>query len=125
MENGATAIVLLVHGSRDPGWYEPFKGLMDRIATVRPDVSVRVASLQFGEPGLLEALRVVAETGASRALIIPMFMSSGGHVQRDIPEQVAAVQAALPNLELVLTEAVGDMSVVREAMVTAIIAAGD
>lgn len=114
------AVILLVHGSRDPAWYEPFERLREAVAGSRGEVAVHLASLQFGAPDVASLAVSLAAEGVRSAVVIPLFMSSGGHVQRDIPEQLEAARSQAPGLTLTLTGAIGEMPDVRDAMVTAI-----
>jgi len=82
-------IVLLAHGSRDPRWRQPFERLRQQVAAASPH-EVVLAYLQHGTPTLEQVLVSVREAGAREAVVIPVFLSGGGHLLRDVPDVVAA-----------------------------------
>ena len=60
----------------------------------------------------LEALPEVAEEavrdGVSELRVLPLFISAGGHVERDIPEQASGIEREHPALAVELLPAVGE-----------------
>jgi len=68
---------------------------------------VRVAYLQFGEPGLASALDACAKDGAKRVIIHPYFLSSGVHVTKEIPAVIREAEKRHPEVEFVYTEPLG------------------
>lgn len=82
-------LILLAHGSRRPAWRRPFDALADRLG---PDV--HLAFLEGCPPTLSEAVGQAAAAGADAVAVLPVFWSSGGHVARDVPGEVAAAEAA-------------------------------
>lgn len=81
-------IVILAHGSRDARWREPFEEIRRRVAAQTTTRRVALAYLQFCEPTLEQVLTDCREAGGEEALVIPAFMSGGGHLLRDVPEAV-------------------------------------
>jgi sirohydrochlorin cobaltochelatase len=112
-------IVLCAHGSADDRWRQPLVELRDRLLARDSRRDVTLAYLRRGEPTLEQALRDCAARGARRALVVPVLMSSGGHLLRDVPEAIAAVAAALPELEVRCSGALGEEPEVLEAMASA------
>ena len=45
---------------------------------------VRAAYLQLSPPSLLEAVTAAAQGGFRRIAVLPLFISAGGHVMRDV-----------------------------------------
>ena len=46
--------------------------------------------------------------GVQQLKILPLFMAGGAHVDRDIPEQVTAVQERFPSLDLSVLPPIGE-----------------
>lgn len=115
-----TALVLVAHGSPDPAWLGPVERLAARLRARAPDVAVGVATLEHG-PVLTDIVAELAAGGAARVVVVPVFLSGGGrHMRRDVPELVARVQAARPDLAIELAgDALGDDPLVLDAMATA------
>ena len=68
---------------------------------------VKVAYLQFAEPGLSDAIRECVLDGAKRIIIHPYFLSSGVHVTKDIPEIIEEARDMYPDREFIYTEPLG------------------
>lgn len=109
-------LVLLSHGSRDVQWRRPFEGLARRIREAAPDQMVSMAYLQHCEPDLEQALGECQAAGARRVLVIPVFISSGGHILRDVPAQVARAAASFQQLEVTVGPVLGEQDEVLQAM---------
>ena len=112
-------LLLFAHGARDPRWAVPFEGVAERLRTGAPDVPVDLAFLEFMRPTLAEAGARLAAAGCSIIDIVPLFLGAGGHVRRDVPELVAALQAAHPAIAWRLHPAVGETGEVIAAMAAA------
>lgn len=112
----SAAIVLFGHGARDPEWARPMERVRDAVCAAAPDVAVELAFLEFMRPTLGEAIDALAEGGATRITVVPMFLAQGGHVKKDLPALLEAVRARHPRCEIGLVEAVGEAPGVVEAM---------
>jgi sirohydrochlorin cobaltochelatase len=55
--------------------------------------------------------------------IVPLFLGAGGHVRKDVPQLLAALQAAHPAVRFTLHKAVGQAPAVIGAMAQAAAAA--
>lgn len=71
------------------------------------DNCVKVAYLQFGEPGISDAIEDCIMDGARSIIIHPYFLSGGMHVTRDIPEIIEAAKEKYPGIEFIYTEPLG------------------
>lgn len=110
-------VVLFAHGSRDPEWARPFESIASRLPK---DFVVRVAYLEQMKPDLGEAIAALAAAGARSVRVVPLFLGTGGHVKKDLPQLVAAAAAHHPGLELVLDRPIGEQPEVIEAIAHAI-----
>lgn len=108
------ALIILAHGSRDARWRQPFEQLRGRLGE-----AVYLAYLQFTGPDLATALRQARADGASKAVVVPAFMSGGGHLLRDVPDEVARAAAQVDDLEVTCTGALAEEPEVLEGMVSA------
>jgi sirohydrochlorin cobaltochelatase len=103
-----TRLVLFAHGSGDSRWRAPFERLRDEVARRLGAERVRLAYMEFAPPTLLD---VAAEAVRDQVLglrLLPLFMAGGGHVDRDIPAQVAGVRQRFPELAVEVLPPVGD-----------------
>ena len=115
-----TAIILIAHGSPDPDWRRPIDGMADRLRE-QSSAEVLTAFLGFLEPDLGTAVADLAARGHTDILVLSAFLSPGGkHIKRDVPELVATVAAAHPDITLQLRPgALGAEPEVVEALAAA------
>jgi sirohydrochlorin ferrochelatase len=73
-------VVLAAHGSADPKFARVVDSLAAVVAALRPDANVAVGYLDHGTPTLRDVAGV-------EAVVVPVFLSSGVHVRRDLPAQ--------------------------------------
>jgi sirohydrochlorin cobaltochelatase len=114
-----TGLILFAHGARDPRWAEPFEAVAAQVRAQRPHVAVRLAFLEFMTPTLEQAGAELAASGCAAVQVLPMFLGAGGHVRKDLPKLLAAVQAAHPQMQVSLNTAVGELPSVVAAMAAA------
>jgi len=86
----APTLVVVAHGSRDPRTLNTVHKLLDRVREQRPDLPVRLGHIELNEPLLPDTL---ASLGTAEAVLVPLLLSRGYHVKRDIPEMAAASPA--------------------------------
>ncbi|MDH6584492.1 sirohydrochlorin ferrochelatase [Streptomyces sp. SAI-133] len=87
---GPPALVLVAHGSRDPRTLATVHQLLDQVRAQRPDLPVHLGHIELNEPLLPDTL---ASLGTAEAVLVPLLLSRGYHVKRDIPEMAAASPA--------------------------------
>src|SRR5829696_9289019 len=109
-------IVLFAHGSRDPGWAEPFRQIAQRVQSSRPEYPIALAFLEHMTPALEEAIRSLAERGASAITVFPLFMAQGGHLKQDLPRILDAIRAAHPHVPICMEDALGDVPEILDAV---------
>jgi precorrin-8X/cobalt-precorrin-8 methylmutase len=68
---------------------------------------VKVAYLQFAEPGIPETIKLCVERGAKKIILHPFFLSAGLHVTKDIPGMIEEARGRYPGVNFVYTEPLG------------------
>lgn len=111
-----SGLLLFAHGARDPEWAEPFRAIATRVAATRPDLSVKLAFLEFQAPALADAITELVADGHRSIRIAPLFMAQGGHLKHDVPKLLADIRARYPALQLELLPAIGDVAELRDAI---------
>lgn len=109
-------LLLFAHGARDPRWAEPFEAVVRRAQAGDPGVEVRLAFLELMTPSLPDAGAALAQAGCERVDIVPLFLGAGGHVRKDIPALVAALEQAWPQVQWRLQRAIGESPRLIDAM---------
>jgi len=84
------ALVVVAHGSRDPRTLSTVHTLLDLVRELRPGLPVRLGHIELNAPLLPDTL---ASLGTRDAVLVPLLLSRGYHVKRDIPEMAAAAPA--------------------------------
>lgn len=101
-----TSVILLGHGSMANGG----NAALAEVAEIIKDKSgldVTPAFLQFVEPSLTNAVEGAVTAGASKVVIMPYFLYLGNHVAQDIPEELDALRAKYPTVEMVMASHLG------------------
>jgi len=112
----AVRLVLLAHGSKQPQWAAPFDSVLRMLAPLPPGVEAEIAYLESMHPLLAEALERAGRDGCRQLRIVPLFLGAGGHLGRDIPQQVAQAQARFPDLRIDVAAAAGESAEVAAAL---------
>lgn len=94
----APALLTIAHGTRDPRGAEEMAVLLDLLAE-RLGVGVANGWIEdFSEPDPVTAARGLVDGGATALVTLPFLVLGAGHAKTDVPEGVAAVRAALPDV---------------------------
>lgn len=109
-------ILLFAHGARDPAWAGPFEAVATRLRLAAPGMPVQLAFLEFMAPTIQDAGAQLAAAGCAQVSIVPLFLGAGGHVRKDLPRLVEALNAAHPEVAWRLCPAVGEAAPVIAAM---------
>lgn len=119
--SGASALVLLAHGSPDPDWRHPIERLGERLRERQEEQLVFVGYMELSPPSLFDIAERFAELHVVRATVVPAFLSPGGrHIKRDLPALVERVAERHPDVEWrLLPGALGSDEGVIEALATA------
>src|SRR6516225_383538 len=87
-DQSGRALILFAHGSREPGWANPFEDLAERVRAAAPGRQVRLAFLELMHPDLAEAVADLAARGFGQICVVPIFLGPGGHLRRDLPRMI-------------------------------------
>ena len=102
------AVVLFGHGSRDPAWRAPMDAVARRIRELSPGTLVACAFLELQAPDFAAAIADLAQAGAQRITVLPMFLGVGKHAREDLPALVKAANATHPGLAIDVLPSVGE-----------------
>ncbi len=94
-----TAIITLGHGSRVNAANHEVEELVEKWKQQKQNkekLSFYTAFLQFGSPSLEETIRKAAQEGFQEIIIAPLFLTSGAHINKDIPEIVSHMKKQYP-----------------------------
>ena len=109
-------IVLFGHGSRNPEWAKPLHAIRAAILARAPAQPVSLAFLETMRPTLDEAIDDLVKSGATEIDIVPIFLATGGHIAKDLPQLAVAAMHRHPGIAISVAVPVGESSLVIEAM---------
>jgi sirohydrochlorin cobaltochelatase len=112
----SSAVILFAHGAREPEWAIPFEHVRDRLRA--GGLRVELAYLEIMKPSLQEAAKALAAEGAKAVTIVPLFLSQGKHLKRELPEMVATLERAHARVEFRVTPALGEEPEILAAITT-------
>ena len=126
VRDGVTAakfdgVILIAHGARDARWLEPFTRLSAELSRKLAPCRVALSFMEFAPPSLADAARELDRAGVARVLVVPIFLSGGGHVAQDIPALVAAERTRFPHVTFEVSGALGEEPEVVAAMAAAVV----
>ncbi|MFC1661623.1 NAD(P)-dependent oxidoreductase [Gemmatimonadota bacterium] len=101
-------LVLVAHGSRDPRWRASLEELTESVQASLGDEHVALAFMQFTGPSLGDIVGRAANGGVGRLRILPLFMASAGHVEKDIFPLVEELRARYPRVVMEVLTPVGE-----------------
>ncbi len=114
--NDKHALVLFAHGARDPRWAQPFMKLQSAAQQQLPGAEVELAFLELMEPRLPAVVDRLVADGCTCISVVPVFLGQGGHVLRDLPPMIEELRARHPQLQLSVSNAVGESPEVLQAI---------
>ena len=115
-----TAVILFAHGARDPEWARPLRQVQAVLSEAQPATHYALCFLEFMSPDLQQAAAECIAAGATRIVVVPLFIAQGGHLKRELPEMLAQLRSTWPQAEFTLTGPVGEHVLVIQAMAGAV-----
>lgn len=109
-------VLLFAHGARDPHWATPFQAIAAQLQAQAPALQVELAFLELMSPDLPTAAARLAERGCGLVTVVPLFLGSGGHVRRDLPQLLEQVARQHPLVRFRHTAAIGETDGVIRAI---------
>lgn len=101
------AIILLGHGSRKPDAGKDMERTAMGLQKKYGHALVKVCNVSLAKPYFPETLAACAAQGADEVLVIPYFLHLGVHLDKDIPELLAAEAMKFPQIKVVMGSHLG------------------
>ena len=99
----STGVVIFAHGSSIESANDAVRAVTARVASLGKFARIETAFLESGRPSLSEAVDRLINSGASRIVIAPYFLTLGLHLQRDLPRMVEGIRIQHPGVEVAVT----------------------
>jgi sirohydrochlorin cobaltochelatase len=117
-------LILIAHGSRDARWRNSVERVVDSLASDLGSGRVRLAYMDCTPPTLQDVAAEAVRDGVRHVRVLPLFLATEGHVERDIEPIVADVRKALHPLTVELLAPLGQQPEFREAIAGIVARAG-
>lgn len=108
--------ILFGHGSRDPAWRAAIDRVAERMRAIDPGCGVRCAFLELTKPDIQQVTSELIAEGATRIVVLPMFLGVGRHAREDLPLLVKDLAYKYPAIQFVLKPSVGEEPAVIELL---------
>ncbi len=99
-----TGLLIMAHGSPDPGANQPIQAIAERIRHDRRYAAVAVSFLDLNQPSIPAVIGSLVGQGIRRIIAVPFFLQLGGHVAKDLPAIIDAAQLRHPAATIRLAE---------------------
>lgn len=109
-------ILLFGHGSRSPEWARPFHAIRAVIAARAPAVPVALGFLEAMQPSFDDGIAELVAAGVSDVDVVPIFLATGGHIARDLPQLADAAMVRHPGIRIRIAAPAGESARVVDAM---------
>ncbi|MCY4052082.1 MAG: CbiX/SirB N-terminal domain-containing protein [Gammaproteobacteria bacterium] len=102
------ALLIVAHGSRNPNSNRETEALTEAIRNRELDYEVvEHAYLELAEPTIPSAAASLVERGVDSITLVPLFLASGNHVERDMPAIIDDLKNAYPNSHVTMKPHIG------------------
>jgi sirohydrochlorin ferrochelatase len=108
-------LLAVAHGTKDPRGLAAVEDLMALVASMRPELEVRLSWLDHAEP----TVRALAAAAVRPFVAVPLLLSTGYHVRSDIPKAVA-----MAPVEVTIAHRLGPHPLLVEALADRLTEAG-
>jgi sirohydrochlorin ferrochelatase len=96
-------IVVFAHGSRVEPANQAVRAVAAQLAELGALPHVEPAFLELGEPSLAGAVARLVEKGVTSVRVVPYFLTSGTHLERDLPRLINELVLKYKDLEITAT----------------------
>src|SRR5215472_11076048 len=110
------ALILFAHGSREPGWAEPFERVLAKVREAAAVSEVRLAFLELMHPSLPEAVNELVGQHVAEIWVVPIFLGLGGHLQRDLPRMIEQLRSQHRGVRIECAKPAGEQESVLDSI---------
>lgn len=107
-------VILLGHGSRLETANQGLKLVAEELDRSGYFLGVTPAFLQHAGPSLEEVFQKLAESGAERIVIMPLFLFEGVHTTLDIPSEINKIRLRHPHAQVIQASCLGPEPLLTE-----------
>lgn len=102
------ALLIVAHGSRNSNSNRETEALAEALRNRKhPFEIIEHAYLELAEPDIPSAVESLVERGYDAITLVPLFLASGNHVERDMPDILGKLIKKYPHVLFLMTEHIG------------------
>ena len=111
-----SALLAVVHGSRDSRAAPATEALLTVVGARRPGLAVAAGYLDFTDPDVQAAIDALVASGVREVVAVPMLLTRGFHSTFDVPRQLAEAAARHPGVRIVSSGVLGPDPLLLDAL---------
>ncbi|MFG2583205.1 sirohydrochlorin chelatase [Streptomyces malaysiensis] len=112
----APTLLIIAHGSRDPRHAATVDALRARVRSMRPELRVEAAFLEFNAPRVPQVLARLAAADATEVIALPLLLTRAFHAKTDIPAVLREATARHPRLSVRQAAVLGPSPLLLDAL---------
>lgn len=106
--NTVAGHLLVAHGSSHARWRRPFEAVATGLSGRHPERLIRLCYLEKWAPDVPAAIEDLYQKGCRHLRVSPLFLSSGRHLEKDLPEVLATCLRPRPDLVITAEPPLGE-----------------
>jgi len=111
-------LILIAHGSRDPRWRASIEDVVRAVQEQVGREAVSLAYMDRAPPTLAHAVAAAVQAGSRHLRVLPLFLATEGHVDRDIRPLVQQAMAAHPGVSIEFLPPIGQLAGFQQLLVS-------
>lgn len=93
-------ILLVAHGSRVPETCDLMETILEKVKEKANQIPIALSYMEFSEQTIEKGLLSLIQQGVTSVKVIPHFLFSGIHLQKDIPEEITHALEGHPHVSI-------------------------
>ncbi len=104
---GKTGLLLVGHGSQSNDGVSEISSLVTSVRAHLPEVEVELGFLELAQPGAIDSGLELLSRKLDRLVVVPLMLSTGGHVKSDVPAVALYLREQAGNVEVLYGRSLG------------------
>jgi sirohydrochlorin cobaltochelatase len=93
-----SALLIVGHGTRDPGGQTECDELVERVRAARPRLRVGLGYLELCPPPITDTIDELVGEGVTDVTVVPLVLLAAGHAKGDVPAAVVRARREHPGV---------------------------
>src|SRR5919108_3034912 len=106
-KDGAPAVLVVGHGSRDPRGAEEFRELISLLRKSNPTLPIEGGFIELSRPPISECVSRLVAAGSREISAVPLMLLAAGHAKDDVPATLVREKMNHPGTDFHYGRALG------------------